>query len=67
MQVRFQSYINTILHSLPREKTQKKGNVLHPICWSPKGMDVTGDGSNVRCCKKQYCTFAILEPGMLGP
>ena len=26
-------------------------------------VDVTGDGSKVRCCKEQYC----IEPGMLGP
>ena len=55
MQVRFQSYINTILHSLPTKRTQKKGSVLLSISWSPKCVDVTGDGSNIQCCKEQYC------------
>ena len=27
------------------------------------GVDVTGDGSMVRCCKEQYC----IGPGVLGP
>ena len=55
MQVRFQLYINTILHSLPTKRTQKKGSVLLSISWSPKCVAVTGDGSNIQCCKEQYC------------
>jgi len=32
-----------------RMKRQSQSKKQHPV------VDVTGDGSNIRCCKKQYC------------
>ena len=40
----------------PRNEEMEPKQNQHPV------IDVTGDGSKVRCCKEQYC----IGPGMLG-
>ena len=35
--------------SRKNEETESKQQQQHPV------VDVTGDGSKVRCCKEQYC------------
>ena len=36
----------------------RKNDGMEPKQKQHPGVDVTGDGSNVRCCKEQYCTGA---------
>ena len=36
----------------------RKNDEMEPKQKQHPGVDVTGDGSNVRCCKEQYCTGA---------
>ena len=41
----------------------RKNEEMEPKQKQHPGVDVTGDGSKVQCCKKQYC----IGTWMLGP
>ena len=52
--------VSNVLLEISGEITQEE---MEPKQNQHPGDYVTGDGSKVQCCKKQYC----IGPGMLGP
>ena len=51
------SYWRSWRNNYRKNEEMKPKQKQHPV------VDVTGDGSKVRCCKEQYC----IGSGMLGP